>query len=165
MYKRQDQQRAQQEAQKQEQQRAKQQAQQQDQQRVQQEAQKQEQQRVKQQAQQQDQQRAQDVYKRQVLVYGYGRIYLFQIAQPLKVGTASAGRECFLNPGDLLGFASLPASPVAEMKVVASGANSCLPGELVQVHLTDLQGMLDGFSVRVKDNMTRVSACAAPGRC
>ncbi|SBT10258.1 conserved exported hypothetical protein [Candidatus Accumulibacter aalborgensis] len=100
-----------------------------------------------------------------VLVYGYGRIYLFQIAQPLKVGTASAGRECFLNPGDLLGFASLPASPVAEMKVVASGANSCLPGELVQVHLTDLQGMLDGFSVRVKDNMTRVSACAAPGRC
>ena len=100
-----------------------------------------------------------------VLVYGYGRIYLFQIAQPLKVGAASAGGECFLNPGDLLGFASLPASPVAEMKVVASGANSCPPGEPLQVPLSDLQGMLDGFSVRVKDHMTRVSACAASGRC
>jgi hypothetical protein len=51
------------------------------------------------------------------------------------------------------------------MKVIASGANSCRAGELVQVPLTDLQEMLNGFSERVEDNMKRISACAASGRC
>ncbi|SBT10267.1 conserved hypothetical protein [Candidatus Accumulibacter aalborgensis] len=102
-----------------------------------------------------------------VLASGYASIYLFQTAQPLNVADVSAGGECFLYTGDLLGFAKLPAgnSSFAEMKVVASGANSCLPGEVVQVRLTDLQEMLNGFSERVEDNMKRVSACAASGRC
>ena len=101
-----------------------------------------------------------------VLASGYAKIYLFQTAQPLNVEGVSTG-ACFLNTGDLIGFSTLPAaeSPVAEMKVIASGANSCRPGELVQIRLTDLQEMLNGFSERVEDNMNRVSACAASGRC
>ena len=51
------------------------------------------------------------------------------------------------------------------MKVVASGSSSCLPGEVVLVRLTDLQEMLNGFSERVEENMKRVSACAASGKC
>ena len=80
---------------------------------------------------------------------------------------ASAGVECFLNTGDLIGFSKLPAGEgaFAEMKVVASGSSSCLPGEVVQVRLTDLQEMLNGFSERVEENMQRVSACAASGKC
>jgi hypothetical protein len=102
-----------------------------------------------------------------VLASGYARIYLFQTAQPISVGNLSAGGECFLNTGDLIGFSKLPAgnATAAEMKVLASGANSCRPDELVQVGLTDLQEMLNGFSERVEDNMKRVSACAASGRC
>jgi len=102
-----------------------------------------------------------------VLASGYAKIYLFQTAYPLNVGDLSAGGECFLMPGDLIGFSSLPAanSPFAEMKVVASGANSCQTGGVVEVRLTDLQEMLNGFSERVEDNMKRVSACAPSGRC
>lgn len=102
-----------------------------------------------------------------VLSSGYAKIYLFQTAQPLNVAGVSAGGECFLNTGDLIGFAKLPVgdSPTAEMNVVASGANSCRAGDTVQVPLTELQEMLNGFSERVEDNMKRVSACAASGRC
>ncbi|ACV34917.1 hypothetical protein CAP2UW1_1603 [Candidatus Accumulibacter phosphatis] len=102
-----------------------------------------------------------------VLASGYARIYLFQTAQPLNVAQASAGVECFLNTGDLIGFSKLPAGEgaFAEMKVVASGSSSCLPGEVVLVRLTDLQEMLNGFSERVEENMQRVSACAASGKC
>jgi hypothetical protein len=102
-----------------------------------------------------------------VLASGYARIYLFQTAQPLNVAQASAGVECFLNTGDLIGFSKLPAGEgaFAEMKVVASGSTSCLPGEVVLVRLTDLQEMLNGFSERVEENMKRVSACAASGKC
>ncbi|MBP8786117.1 MAG: hypothetical protein KBH41_01410 [Azonexus sp.] len=102
-----------------------------------------------------------------VLASGYAKIYLFQTAHPLNVGDLSTGGECFLMTGDLIGFSSLPAanSPFAEMKVVASGANSCQTGGVVEVRLTDLQEMLNGFSERVEDNMKRVSACAPSGRC
>ena len=102
-----------------------------------------------------------------VLSSGYARIYLFQTAQPLNTVSVSAGGECFLNTGDLIGFARLPASDstVAEMKVVASAANSCRAGDVIQVPLTDLQEMLNGFSERVEDNMKKVTACAAKGRC
>lgn len=102
-----------------------------------------------------------------VLAAGYAKIYLFQTAQPLNVTNLSTGGECFLNTGDLIGFAKLPVgdNPLAEMKVVASSANSCPPGESVQVRLTDLQEMLNGFSERVEENMKRVSACAASGGC
>ena len=102
-----------------------------------------------------------------VLASGYAKIFLFQAAQPVSVGSPSTGGECFLNTGDLIGFSKLPTrdGPVAEMKVVASSANSCQAGELVQVRLTDLQEMLNGFSERVEDNMRHVSACAATGRC
>jgi hypothetical protein len=101
-----------------------------------------------------------------LLASGYQKIYLFQTAQPINVTSVSAN-ECFLNTGDLIGFSTLPTTgnPFAEMKVVASGANSCRPGEAVRVRLTDLQEMLNGFSERVEDNMKRVSACAASGRC
>ena len=102
-----------------------------------------------------------------VLASGYAKIYLFQTAQPVNVVNVSAGAECFLNTGDLISFARLPASDsaVAEMKVIASGSNSCQPGELVQVGLPELQEMLNGFSERVEDNMKKVTACAASGRC
>jgi hypothetical protein len=102
-----------------------------------------------------------------VLASGYAKIYLFQTAQPINVGDVSAGGECFLNPGDLIGFSKVPVgdSPDAEMKVVASSANSCRSGEVVQVRQTDLQEMLNGFSERVEDNLKRVNACAASGRC
>jgi hypothetical protein len=103
----------------------------------------------------------------EILTAGYARIYLFQTAQPLTVANVSSGGECLLNTGDLIGFAKLPASdsPLADMKVVASGSQSCRADELVQVRLTDLQEMLNGFTERVEDNMKRLSACAASGRC
>jgi hypothetical protein len=102
-----------------------------------------------------------------VLASGYAKIYLFQTAQPVNVVNVSAGAECFLNTGDLISFARLPASDsaVAEMKVIASGSNSCQPGEVVQVGLAELQEMLNGFSERVEDNMKKVTACAGSGRC
>lgn len=102
-----------------------------------------------------------------VLASGYARIYLFQTAQPLDVAFASGEGGCFLNTGDLIRLDALPAaeSTEAPMTVVASGANSCQPGEVVRVRLTDLQEMLNGFSERVEDNMKRVSTCAASGRC
>ena len=102
-----------------------------------------------------------------VLASGYAKISLCQTAHPLNVGDLSSGGECFLTTGDLIGFSSMPAanSPFAEMKVVASGANSCQTGGVVEVRLTDLQEMLNGFSERVEDNMKRVSACAPSGRC
>ena len=101
-----------------------------------------------------------------VLTSGFAKVYLFQTAQPLNV-TDLAGGECFLNTGDLIGFSTLPAadSDVAEMQVVASGPNSCLAGVVVQTRLVDLQEMLNGFSERVEDNMRRVAACSAAGRC
>jgi len=101
-----------------------------------------------------------------VLASGYAKIFLFQTAQPVNVDAVSGG-DCFLNTGDLIGFSTLPAagSPVAEMNVIASGSNSCRLGERVQVRLTELQEMLNGFSERVEDNMQRVSACAASRRC
>ena len=71
-----------------------------------------------------------------------------------------------LSTGKAILVSAYGDSPLAEMKVVASGSsNSCRPGELVQVRLTDLQEMLNGFSERVEDNMKRVSACSASGRC
>lgn len=102
-----------------------------------------------------------------VLAGGYAKVYLFQTAQPVNVPDLSAGGECFLNTGDLVAFAKLPAADAqaAEMKVVASAANSCRPEEHVEVRLTDIQEMLNGFSERVEDNMKRVSTCAASGRC
>ena len=102
-----------------------------------------------------------------VLTSGFASIYLFQTAQPLNAPSAATASECFLYTGDLIGFARLPGSnsSTAEMRVVASGANSCRPGEVVQVPLTDLQEMLNGFSERVGDNMQRVTACSATGRC
>ena len=102
-----------------------------------------------------------------VVASGYGKIYLFQAAQPLNVGAAGGG-ECFLNTGDLIGFSRLPqvGSATAEMKVIASGMNSCRPDAVVLVPLTALQEMLNGFSQRVEDSIRRVSACsAAGGRC
>ena len=102
-----------------------------------------------------------------ILTAGYARIYLFQTAQPLNVASVASGGACFLNTGDLIGFARLPGAQdaSAEMKVVASGAASCPAGEVVQVPLTELQEMLNGFSVRVEDNLQKVSACAASGNC
>lgn len=101
-----------------------------------------------------------------LLASGYANIYLFQTAEPINVPSGQ-GSDCFLNTGDLIGFATPPVAgnAVADMKVVASGSNSCRPGEVVQVRLTDLQEMLNGFSERVEDNMQKVSACAASGRC
>ncbi len=101
-----------------------------------------------------------------VLGSGFAKVYLFQTAQPLNV-TDLVGGECFLNTGDLIGFSTLPAadSDIAEMQVVASGPNSCLAGVVVQTRLVDLQEMLNGFSERVEDNMRRVAACSAAGRC
>ena len=102
-----------------------------------------------------------------VLAAGYASIYLFQAAQPLNVADLSAGGECFLNTGDLMVLARPPASgsPVADMRVVASGVGSCLPGQEVQVALADLQDMLNGFTERVENNLRRVTACAASGGC
>jgi hypothetical protein len=102
-----------------------------------------------------------------VLASGYAKIYLFQTAQPLNVAEVSTGAECFLNTGDLIGFSTLPRgdSAFAEMKVVASGSNSCPAGSVVQVRLTELQEMLNGFSERVAENLKRVNACAASGGC
>lgn len=102
-----------------------------------------------------------------VLSSGYARIYLFQTAQPLNVAGVSAPGECFLNTGDLIGFSRLPeaTAQVAEMRVVASTPNSCQPGDVVQVKLTDLQEMLNGFTERVEENLKRVTACAAAGKC
>jgi hypothetical protein len=103
-----------------------------------------------------------------VLKSGYAKIYLFQAAAPLNVQDAATGEECFINTGDLLGFAQLPAgeSPVALMKVVTSGAQSCQPKQLLNVPVTDLQDMMNAFSERVEDNLKRVNAClATPGSC
>ncbi len=102
-----------------------------------------------------------------LLASGDARVHLFQTAQPLYVTDVSVGAECFLNTGDLLAFSQPPVtgSPVAEMMVVASGAGSCPSGERVEVQLTDLQDMLNGFTERVEDNLKRVTACAASGAC
>ncbi len=102
-----------------------------------------------------------------VLTAGYAKIYLFQTAQPVNVSDLSAGGECFLNTGDLIAFARTPAgdAQVAEMNVVASAASSCRADERVEVRLTDLQEMLNGFMERVEDNLKHVNACASTGRC
>jgi hypothetical protein len=103
-----------------------------------------------------------------VIASGYAKIYIFQAAGLIDVTDIETGGVCFLSSGDLTGFAKIPSgnSPMAEMKIISSGANSCRPKQVVQVRLSDLQGMLNGFSERVEENMKRVSSCAsAPGGC
>ena len=102
-----------------------------------------------------------------VIASGYAKIYLFQAAELLDVSDVRTGDVCFLNSGDLIGFASIPNGngPMAEMTVITSGANSCRPKQVVQVRLNDLQGMLNGFSERVEENMKRVACANAPGGC
>jgi hypothetical protein len=103
-----------------------------------------------------------------VIASGYAKIYIFQAAAPLSVSDVDSGDECFLNTGDLIAFAKIPTgdSPVTQMKVITSAANSCQSKQVVDVPLTDLQEMLNGFSERVEDNMKRVNSCiSAPGGC
>ena len=51
------------------------------------------------------------------------------------------------------------------MAVVAASASSCVVDEAVKVPMAELQEMLNGFMIRVEDNLKKVSACAATGRC
>lgn len=103
-----------------------------------------------------------------VLTSGYASVYLFQVAQPIWVPVeASTGSECLLNTGDLIGFSTLPGPTDAQasMAVVAASASSCVVDEVVKVPMAELQEMLNGFMIRVEDNLKKVSACAATGRC
>ena len=90
------------------------------------------------------------------------------MAVPLNVREASSGDDCWLNTGDLIGFSTIPtaSSPMAQMKVITSGARSCRPTQVVDVSPIDLQDMLNGFSERLEDNLQRVNSCvAAPAGC
>jgi hypothetical protein len=103
-----------------------------------------------------------------VVKSGYAKIYIFQTAAPLNVADAASGEECFINTGDLLGFSTIPTgdSPVAQMKIITSGAQSCQPRQVVNVPLTDLQDMMNAFSERVEDNLKRVNMCVStPSTC
>jgi actin-related protein len=103
-----------------------------------------------------------------VVKSGYAKIFLFQTAAPLNVADAATGEECFINTGDLLGFSVVPTgeSPVAQMRVVTSSAQSCQPKQVVNVPLTDLQDMLNAFAERTEDNLKRVNQCiSTPSAC
>jgi len=49
--------------------------------------------------------------------------------------------------------------------VVAASAASCRAGEGVRVAMADLQEMLNAFTIRVEENLKKLSACAGSGRC
>ncbi|WP_325541779.1 hypothetical protein [Ramlibacter sp.] len=97
---------------------------------------------------------------------GYMRIYLFQASAPLTVRDADTGDECLLNSGDLIRLAAPPnGTGVARTVVVTSRVGSCVPKQQVEVPLPDLQDMLNGFYLRVEDNMKRVQACTRRPDC
>jgi len=102
-----------------------------------------------------------------VLAAGYASIYLFQVAQPIWVPLTGGSGECLLNTGDLIVLDKSPGADArsVDMSVVAASAASCRAGEGVRVAMADLQEMLNAFTIRVEENLKRLSACAGSGRC
>jgi hypothetical protein len=84
--------------------------------------------------------------------------YIFQVSDTIDATTADSGEACSLSTGDLIKFDAVPqgSDPAAPMRVVTSKPGSCGAGAVVQVSVSDLQGMLNGFSERLEANMQKV---------
>lgn len=78
--------------------------------------------------------------------------YIFQVSEMISTADISAGDECVLSTGDLIRFDQIPgeSDPVARMRVITSKDGSCQAGTVVQIGLSDLQNMLNGFSQRLE---------------
>ncbi len=83
--------------------------------------------------------------------------HIFQVAEQIEA-TTTGNETCSLSTGDLIKFNGAPdTGDVAfPMQVVTGKAGSCPAGSVVQVGLSDLQQMLNGFSQRVEQNLRRV---------
>jgi hypothetical protein len=84
--------------------------------------------------------------------------YIFQVSDTIDATTADTGEACSLSTGDLIKFDAVPQGndPSAPMRVVTSKPGSCGAGAVVQVGMSDLQDMLNGFSERLEANMQKV---------
>ena len=89
--------------------------------------------------------------------------HIFQVGDMIDATDSATREECPLTTGDLINFAALPGEGevAAAMNVVTSKSGSCRPGSVVQVGLTDLQEMLNAFSLRLEANMQKVHDYAA----
>lgn len=94
--------------------------------------------------------------------------YIFQVNDMISTADVSAGDECVLSTGDLIRFDQIPgdSDPAARMRVITSKDGSCQVGTVVQIGLSDLQNMLNGFSQRLetamRDTHDKVAASAPP---
>ncbi len=80
---------------------------------------------------------------------------VFQLVEPLNAASAAGSGECGLTPGDMLRLHQRPGEDAvaATMVVAASRAGNCPAGSTMDVSLADLQDMLNGFALRLQDNM------------
>jgi hypothetical protein len=84
--------------------------------------------------------------------------YVFQIADPLEVVDAYSQEECNVTSGDLLRFYAVPseADQYAQMSVITSRQGGCRAGSVIYVSMNDLQQMLNSFSQRLEQNVSKV---------
>ena len=84
--------------------------------------------------------------------------YVFEVSDMIETTDTTAGADCSLTGGDLVSFANLPADGdvTAHVKVVSGKDSSCRPDAVLEVSLSDLQDMLNAFSERLENNMTKV---------
>jgi hypothetical protein len=93
-----------------------------------------------------------------LIASGEAKQYIFQTSDRVEVTETSTGAACDLTSGDMISFASLPSDEdaTAHMKVVTSRGTSCKADVVVDVAVSDLQDMLNAFSERLENNMTKV---------
>jgi hypothetical protein len=104
------------------------------------------------------QQQQQPLMLPDVLASQDAQSYVFQISDPLDVTDASSGEECSVTLGDLVRFAAVPneADQYAQMTVVTSRQGDCRAGSVISVSMNDVQQMLNAFSQRLEQNMSKV---------
>jgi hypothetical protein len=84
--------------------------------------------------------------------------YLFQVSDVFDTVDSTSGEPCSLSAGDFVRFNLIPGDDdtAALMKVVFSKSDSCKPGTVVHVGMTDLQEMVNSFEQRLDNNMKKV---------
>ena len=89
--------------------------------------------------------------------------YIFQVSGMIEATDLSTNQPVVLTTGDLVKFYQVPGEGevAAQMMVVTSKSPMVRAGSVVMVGLTDLQEMLNSFSIRLEANMKKVADYAA----
>jgi multidrug efflux pump subunit AcrA (membrane-fusion protein) len=93
--------------------------------------------------------------------------YVFQVSDIIDASDTDTGLPCILMSGDLVVFAEVPGddASTAKVKIVSGRQDSCKVGSTLELSLSDLQDMLNAFSQRLENNVTKMHtllASAAP---